>query len=514
MNNSYLPHDFLYTAETALIKKRKGGLSKIYIYPIDKNAKWYKPYPEYPSIDQDKYFFKYEYLDEIARNVNLLEQTLYQEQLNAVIEDEMKLNELKAEDRKIAELNNYFKNSLFTTLMSNVKENYIKSQAELLRKQNTIATGIDNIITDIKTADKETITLQSQNAEIQTEIDIIDEKINNYVSKKLEDYENDEENQDILEQIKDTLQKYNKTDNQPIYEPNDEERINKTFNEVGTLQKTELREIADEIYEISKEELQEITEDQNKLQQLLKEKQERDAEIERIKQVETERLNAIKDNKLKYQQIKKLNNAFLQKINEIQKDNKLFNKRIQTPQTKTKEILNNIGIANRLELLNEEEMLIIKNNFPDLRASTKEEKEIVRNNFNDLFTQLRDGFKPDLNQFIRGIYNKDIIQGLELNIFKKYETDVLKNLKKKFNDYEKIKISNIGIKSIIGIVDKGERLQKEAERVLNTELNTLLLPPIPNPEGQLWMDLPSTTPFEEEGGSTPFEFKEEQIRRR
>lgn len=501
MNNSYLPHDFLYTAETALIKKRKGGLSKIYTYPIDKNAKWYKPYPEYPSADQDKYFFKYEYLDEIARNINLLEQTLYQEQLNAVIEDEMKLNELKTEDRKVAELNNYFKNSLFTSMMENVKNNYIKSQAELLRKQNTNARGIDDVITDIKTADKQTITLQSQNAEIQTELDIIDERINNYVSKKLEDYEDDEENQDILEQIKDTLHKYNKTDNQPIYEANDEERINKTFNEVGTLQKTELREIADEINEISQDELEETTQEQQRLQELLKEKQERDKEIERIKEVETTRLNAIKDKKLQYEQIKKLNNAFLEKINEIQKNNKLFSKRIQTPQTKTKEILNNIGIAHRLDLLNEEEMLILKNNFPDLRASTKEEKLSVRNNFNDLFTQLRDGFKPDLNQFIEGIYNKDIIQGLELNTFKKYETDVLNNLKKNFNDYEKLKISNIGIKGISGIVDKGMNLQKEAEQILNIDLKTLLVPTIPHPEGQIWEDLPPATPFEEEGGA-------------
>ena len=517
MNNNFFPHEPDYTPEPALIKKHKRGVNKIYTYPNDKNAKWYKPYPEFKSADQDKYFFKYEYLDAIARNINILQQNLYEEQLREVLSDEMRLNELKAEDRKVAELNNYFQNSLFTSMMTNVKDNYIKAQAELLRRQNTNARGIDDVITDIKTADKETITLQSQNAEIQTELDMIEENIINVV-KKLED----SDELDELEDVKDILNNY--IEGSKIPKKYDDEDIddfeNETLPEIGSLQKTELNEIINKISTATQTEREEMTEENRYLTERREEQRKEEEKFLRIQQRADELKEVKKDLASKIDVQKNILGKYLKKgkstgyvgiLDKFNKDIKKFNKGIIEQKQDKKDILNLVSIAKDLRYIGDNELDLIKDKVR-FKGLTESDKTIMKNNLYDYLKALNEGFKVDLNILLDNLKIEKQVEGLEKIPFKK---DITQNKNSRliniFNDYNKKLLGDLGKKDREIIYNKGLELQKEVETYLNMDLSQLLN--VPNPEGQIWEDLPPTTAIQtaiQSGIQTPFTAIEEE----
>ena len=496
-------HEPLYTPHLANLKElKKPALTKIYTYPIDKNLKWYKPFPEFPNADQDKYFFKYEYIDAINRKIANLQNQLYMEQMREVIDNDIELEEMKIEDRKIQQLNNYFKLSLFSSFMNQVKDGYLKSQAQELEKNNTALLDAEKQRARIEEQDRKKLTLESENADIRLELKKIDDSISSVVDELLQ-----EENFDELEKVKDILDEFSDISKYPETEGNIDNYINETLAEVGSLQESELSEVLSKISEATEQELQQETEEQKILKQQLEEKKIAQEKAYRAKQVAEDRKLRIGDIKGKIEKQKNINDVYTDELDKIRKNFMKFDKGIKKGLEKTRDILEFVKVSNELRFLDNNEYDIIKNNFPDLRVSTKRERDNIRNNMNDLFKTIRSGNRINYKTFMENIKMENIISGLEKQPYNmEFKPKSIAKLENELKNYKKIKIAKLGVREGTSLLSAGENLQNQAEKLLNIDLAGLL--PSSLPEGAVFEDLPPTTEqttpfpeFEEEGGA-------------
>lgn len=506
MNHSYLPNDMFYTSKPANLKNLKEpALSKIYTYPIDKNIKWYKPFPEFPKADQDKYFFKYEYINAISRRINMLKQQLYMEQLREQLEDDTKMNEIKAEDIKIQQLNNYFKVGLFSTTMNTIKEKYLESQAKELAKNNTAVLDAEKQRADIRATDTQTLTLQSENANIKEELKEIDEKIANKAKKLLEDDDIDE-----VEGLKDELVSFLSKQTDPILSQKDREFINETLSNVGDIQDTELDELFKRIQEQTKEELQEEIEIKEELTERIKEKNKDFIELsEKAKKLEDLQIRK-GDIKSKIQQQKNINDVYITELDKIRKGFMKYDKSIIKGLESKKDLVDNIILSNDLKLLSNQETEILINNFPNIKSSNAGERRNIKSNLNELFKTIRDGYKVDIKTFTDNIKLENLIDGLEKKPYnQEFTPSNISNLERDLKTYKKSPLSKLGLKTGSLLLTEGQNLQKQVEQLLNIDLVSLL--PSTLPEGAIFEDKPPTTEvqsraeleeeFEEEGGA-------------
>lgn len=497
----------LYTPEPANLKKRKRpALTKIYTYPVDKNIKWYKPFPEFPNADQDKYFFKYEYINAINRRISNLQQELQMEQLREVIDNDIELNEMKLEDRKLQQLNNYFKLSLFSGVMNQVKDGYLKAQAQELEKNNTAVLDAEKQRARIEEQDRKKLTLETENSDIRLELKKIDDSISSVVDELLE-----EENLDELEDVKDILTEFTERSKYPDeYEEDIPDYYNETLAEVGSLQESELSEVLDKISEATGEEIEAETEEQKYLNDLMEQKREEREKLFKAKEKAEERKERVGDLGSKIGIQKNINKGYADELMKIRKNFMKYDNGLKKGVGTTREILDLIKTANELRLLDNNEYDIIKNNFPNMVKTTKEEKTNIRKNSNEFFKSLRQGQKVNIKTFMENIRISDLMSGLEKQNFNpQFRPKTITKLRNEILSYDKKKISGLGIKDRNAILSLGERLQKQAEAILKTDLVGILQTQIPEPEGAMFEDLPPTTEqatpypeFEEEGGAT------------
>lgn len=492
MNDDKFYNELLYTAEpTGNLKVlKKPALNKIYTYPVDKNIKWYKPFPEFPNADQDKYFFKYEYINAITRQVNNLQTQLYIEQLREVIDNDIQLNDMKVEDFKLQQLNNYFKASLFSNVMNKAKENYLKDQAEQLAKNNKAVLDAEQQRAEIQHADRETLTLQTENSNIKKELKDIDAEINDNVNFLLK--QKGEMLQE-LEDIKDILTGFEGKSKLPddISEGQAENVINETLAEVGKLQDTELNEVLDKIKKVSKEEVEAEINEKEILEKELEEKKQQQQKVFQAKEKAEARKNQIEDFKGKIEQQKNINDFYISELDKIRKSFMSYDKALSKNINTTKDMLNLISLSNELRFLNNEELGIIKNNFPDMRASTKPERQAIRNNFSDFFKTIREGEKVDIKTFIDNIKIPDLLTGLDKVSYQQtFKPDSISQLEKDLKQYKKTGITGLGLKSGNKLLLQGEALQNSAEKLLNIDLASLI-PQVE--EGAIFEDKPPTT---------------------
>lgn len=501
MNHNKFFNELLFTPEVANIKKMKEpALTKIYTYPIDKNLKWYKPFPEFPNIDQDKYFFKYEYIDAINRKIANLQSLLYEEQLREVIDNDIELNEMKLEDRKIQELNNYFKQSLFSNFMNQVKDGYLRAQAKELEKNNTAVLDAEKQRAMIQEQDRKKLTLETENSDIRVELKKIDDSISSVVDDLLEEEKLEELEgvKDILEDVMSGISKY------PETEGNIDNYINETLAEVGSLQESELSEVLSKISESTEQELEKETADQLLLKKQLEEKKIAQEKVFKAKQQAEERKLKIGDTKGQIEKQKNINDVYISELDKIRKNFMKFDKGVEKGLSKSRDILEFLGLSNELRFIDNNEYEIIKNNFPDLRISTKPERENIRKNMNDFFKTIRGGNKVNIKTFIENIKIGDLMSGLDKQAYSlEFSPNNISKLERQLKDYRKTNIGKLGVKQSNLILQQGEKLQNDAERLLNINLAGLLQ--IPDPEGAMFEDKPPTTEL-----STPFpEFEEE-----
>ena len=499
MNNKDLPNDQFYTAQPAIIKKLKEpALSKIYTYPIDKNIKWYKPFPQFPNADQDKYFFKYEYIRALRNKMENLQQSLYEEQLREALENEMEFNEIKRQDRQIQALNNYFKAGVFSFIMNDVKDKYLQNQAKELAKNNSVLTDIDNKIADIRKDDLDTLSLDTENSRIEEEIYDIQRVRESIIQKKIDEF--DEDDEEDLERLKDTLNEMEKG----FYIPRREERKqNETLVEVGELQDTEITEMLHKIDNETKTELIEKRQEKEQLEKTLEEEKIKLQKEQQALQKKQERKDKVGDFKTKITIQKNINKGYLSNLKQITNNIRSFEKNIGKLTAKGS-LVNQLKLAYELDYLSREQLDTILNNFPNIKKSNKQERINIKTNFNDLFRTLNEGYVVDLKQFIDGITYDDMIEGLEKQPFRsKYNKLQLEQLKEKTKKYlkEETELTGLGLKTGLEKLQKGEQLQKEIELFL--DLETL----IPGVQEGLWEELPpisevqSPRTFEEEGGA-------------
>jgi len=493
-------NELLYTPHPANLKElKKPALTKIYTYPIDNKLKWYKPFPEFPNADQDKYFFKYEYIDAINRRIANLQNQLYIEQMREVIENDIELEEMKLEDRKIQELNNYFKVSLFSNFMNQVKDGYLKAQAKELEKNNTAVLDAEKQRARIEEQDRKKLTLENENTNIRVELKKIDDSISSVVDELL-----DEEKIEELEGVKDILNEFSEISKYPETEGNIDNYINETLAEVGSLQESELSEVLSKISESTGEELEKETADQLLLKKQLEEKKIAQEKAFKLKEQAEERKLRIGDTKGKIEKQKNINDVYISELDKIRKNFMKFDKGIEKGLSKSRDILEFLGLSNELRFIDNNEYEIIKNNFPDLRISTKPERENIRKNMNNFFKTIRGGNKVNIKTFIENVKIGDLMSGLDKQAYSlEFSPNNIAKLERQLKDFRKTNIGKLGVKQSNLILQQGEDLQNQAERLLNINLAGLLT--IPDPEGAMFEDKPPTTEL-----STPFpEFEEE-----
>lgn len=169
--------------------------------------------------------------------------------------------------------------------------------------------------------------------------------------------------------------------------------------------------------------------------------------------------------------------------------------------TKKQNILSRLMNAYELEFLTEEELDLIKRNFPDLKKYNVLQKSTFQNNMRDFIGLLRNNQLIPVDLLLKNLRTKDLktlVADKIETINVPYSLDNLNYLKNQVSEYLKNisgqKLETANVFKLRKLDEEGQLIVESATGLLNLEPSEVFgLQSIPLPEGQTFEDLPPTS---------------------
>ena len=490
MNNQYFPHEQFYTAQPAVVKKQFEPADKIYTYSsATKGADFIKLRPILNDANVNYgeggagsiKNRKYEYITEIKRLIQNKKEELYAEQLRQVLLNDIRLEEYNREQLRLVELQNYFKDGLFSFLGNQVKDLYVRNQAKNLLLDDSELKDLEGNINDIRNMDLINADLQDENTRIKDELFNLDVKV---VAVAEELLENDD--LDLTDEMREKLQQLAYQKKEQFDEDEDEDEDEEKM--PADLQEKDIPDLLQEMQKIKekgKTKTEKLTKQKQETEKQLQERKQEEEATTRIKEEMRQIEEAKIDLKTKITRQRQLNRNLLKKL--LNDEAKYLNIEEYNLEAEnfTKNAKREIDKLFKLDLISQEDYSILKDNFPNIKSSSAKIRPTMIQNINNLLNGYINGEIVDINRFLDAVKVPGGYRQLDKD-FKtpKYNTD-------EFNQYKTLLTENLQSPIMKRTLEQRKELYRETTQLFKDAQSKLGLRLLPQ-------DLPAPQIIEEE----------------
>lgn len=486
MNNQYFPHEQFYTAQPAVVKKQFEPADKIYTYSsATKGAEFIKLRPILNDANVNygeggggsNKNRKYEYITEIKRLIENKKEELYAEQLRQVLLNDIRLQEYNREQLRLVELQNYFKDGLFSFLSNQVKDLYVRNQAKNLLLDDSELKDLEGNINDIRNMDLINADLEDENTRIKDELFQLDTQV---VAVAEELLQNDD--LDLTDEMREKLQQLAYQKKEQFDEDEDEEEM------TADLQEKDIPDLLKEIEKIKekgKTKTEKLTKQKQETEKQLQERKQEEEATTKIKEEMRQIEEAKIDLKTKITRQRQLNRKLLTKLlNDEAKYLKIEEYNLEA-ENFTKNAKREIDRLFKLDLISQEDYSILIDNFPNIKSSSANIRPTMIQNINNLLNGYINGEIVDINRFLDAVKVPGGYRQLDKD-FKtpKYNTD-------EFNEYKTLLDENLKSPIMKRTLEQREELYRETTQLFKDAQSRLGLRLLPQ-------DLPAPQIIEEE----------------